>query len=200
MNLRKLAGAGLGALFDPVLLGLVALAMIGSAFFLAHELGKTRVERDAAREVAKKLTIWADRTCEAVSVAFRPDGETDVDKWGQGCLAAVRSIRGQRDAMKEASEQAALDAIAEQQRKTSADVLAARKADATRRTAIRHMEAANAQVSNDEVGGDWFARLNELGGLRPWTPHTVPTGQGNGADGSGEGSPAGGLGDLPRGS
>ncbi|QTH22338.1 hypothetical protein HRJ34_02055 [Rhizorhabdus wittichii] len=35
-------------------------------------------------------------------------------------------------------------------------------------TAARRMEEANAQVSSDDrVDGDWFARLNDLAGLRP---------------------------------
>ena len=196
MNLRKLAGGALGALVDPVLLGLVALAMIGSTLFLAHELGKTRVQRDAAREVAKTLTIWADRTCEAVGVAFRPDGEKNAGKWGGACLDAIRSIRAERDAMKEASAQAALDAIAEQQRKTAADALAARKADAARRRARQTMETANARITGDDVGPEWWTALNELGRLlRP--SRSADPAETYGDRPAGEGDPASGTDPVP---
>ena len=165
--------------------GLAAVAIV-AALGMTWKAVQFRSERNAARDVAQTLTIWADRACEAVSVPFRPKGAKTVDLWGGACLDAIRTIRGERDAYAEASAQAALDAIAEQQTKMAADQARARKAEAARRAARRNMEAQDARITDDNTGPEWFAALNELGGLlRPTlnapaeAPRGGPADQGN---------------------
>lgn len=159
MKLRVLLGAG----------GVLAFAIIAA---LAWQLGqahgtvkKLTAERDGAVAVGEMLIRWADQACEATGAVFRPDGAAAKD-WGRGCLARVRHLaRFETDAVK-ASQAAMAQAMADQQRKQQADAEAARRAEAKRHAARRQMEGVNARVQNDEVGGDWFARLNQLGGLR----------------------------------
>ncbi len=55
----------------------------------------------------------------------------------------------------------------ERETKTKTDVSTASRDAAARRDAVSNMEKADAQIGDDDrVDGNWFAGVNDLGGLR----------------------------------
>lgn len=185
-----------GSFASPILLGPLAILATIASLFSAFKYVEVRSERNAARAVVQILTRWGDQTCEAVGEVFRPQDakdpttlEKDPEKWGGACRVRIRGLVRFEADTKAASAQAALEAIAEQERKMAADQAAARKARARLRLARRNMEAVDAQVQNDEVDGRWFAGLNDLAGLRPPAGRALETDRPGGA---GEGDAAGG--------
>lgn len=144
-----------------------AALVCGLVFLIGHSAGHSagvKAEQKREDKVAGELCTAAESTWVEVDAQGRP---LPRDKWGKTCLAAVKDLAAFRAAAEKASHQA-LDAHErEQDQKTAADVAAAARQAASLNAAKRNMEAENAKVPKDDrVGGGWFARLNELGGLR----------------------------------
>lgn len=111
------------------------------------------------------LIAAADGICEAGGQPFRP-ADVKSPEWGVACLDQVRHLRAVQDAIKDGSIAAMLADLERREGKEAADaalaaVLSKRTADA-----VLRMEQADAAVEQDQVGGDWAAAVNELGGLR----------------------------------
>lgn len=161
-----LGGGGLAALFARPLLGrlfgklgqhrgwLTMLAVAAVAAFLWAQYAHVRSERDSAY-------AWRERTCATVGVNVKaPDF-----KRGQ-CIARVTALATfERDTLA-ASNSKMGEALEDGRRRSGADLVAARDAAREARAAAESMEKANASITDDRVGGDWFAALNRTGGLR----------------------------------
>ena len=111
------------------------------------------------------LIRWGDQTCEAAGASFRPY-EAKKRAWGAACLIEVRRLAKVENDLHAATAAELIAALDARMGKEAAD--AALAAAMAKRTAeaVARMEAADAAVQDDRVGGDWAAAVNELGGLR----------------------------------
>ncbi len=109
----------------------------------------------------------AEMVCAAASSSFVPEGTRARDR-GLVCRDAVKGLADFR--LKAIADSNALLVQAERDRleRSRSDIETAVAAANRTAAAARRMEEANAKIgSDDRVDGDWFARLNDLAGLRP---------------------------------
>lgn len=146
---------------------LIALAIAAAYFFV--DARRVRADRDAWASWGDQLCGFAGATTEAATVEVDTDkGMRKVAKArGQICSEAVRDLAHFRAASQAETARVLQAAREEQQRKSASDLAEAKANAADRRRATARMEEVDAQVGDDDhVDGNWFARLNELGGLR----------------------------------
>lgn len=138
------------------LLTLLAVMVVAGGLYVWGE--KARRDRDG-------LIVWADLACTAAEAEFRPEG-AKKRQWGAACLAEVKRLTEVEAQVKQRSLDALLNDLERREDKDAAD--AALAAVLSKRTvaAVERMEAADAAVEGDRVGGGWAAAVNELGGLR----------------------------------
>lgn len=134
----------------------VILFALGVAAAALYAWGATgRADRDS-------LIAWADTSCASAGAEFQPEG----GKRGETCAARLRDLaKFQRDTL-QASNTVMADAMAQRDRKAAADLAAATRNANAAAAAAQRMEQANAHVSDDRVGADWFSALNAAAGLR----------------------------------
>jgi len=107
------------------------------------------------------LITWAATACASAGAKFEGDGPR-----GKKCAARVNQLaRFERETLA-ASSAVLADAMIERDRKSAADLAAATRNANTAAAAAQIMEQANATVSHDVVGADWFSALNAVAGLR----------------------------------
>lgn len=153
---------------EPVM---TTLALLGrhrkllTAFALLLATAAMWVAWREAERHRESLTAAADRICEASGVAFRPEGVTRRD-WGLACLQKVRDLRGFKDETISGSLDVALDAMERQQGREAADAALAAAMARRNQETLERMEAADAAVEGDRVGGEWACAVNDLAGLR----------------------------------
>jgi hypothetical protein len=112
-----------------------------------------------------QLQTWATTRCAAAGEAYAPPAQSK-DKPGQACAGRIdRLVKFERDTNSQTAG-VLLDALNDQTRKTNTDAAKARTAAEAAAAATKRMEAANAAVKDDQVGGDWFGALNQSAGLR----------------------------------
>lgn len=146
---------------------LLALAVVAAYFFV--DARRIRADRDAWASWGDQLCGFAGATTAAATV------EVDTDKGkrraakarGQICSETVQDLAHFRAASRAETARVLQAAREEQHRKVESDLADARASATDRRRAVTKMEEVDENVGDDDrVGGDWFARLNELGGLR----------------------------------
>lgn len=107
----------------------------------------------------------ADRICEASGAPFRPDGVARRE-WGLACLDEVRALRAFKAETVSGSLDVALEAMERRQGKEAADAALAAALARRNQETLERMEAADAAVEGDQVGGPWACAVNDLAGLR----------------------------------
>ena len=119
------------------------------------------------KALAERNDLWARAVniCEAAGMPFSPTGTQRGDA-GVVCLQTVRELRAFRRETVTGSLDVALAAIERQRGKEAADAALALAYGQRASEALSRMEAADAAVEDDRVGGGWAAAVNELGGLR----------------------------------
>lgn len=119
------------------------------------------------KALAERNDLWsrAVNLCEAAGMPFSPTG-TARENAGVACLQTVRELRAFQGETVTGSLDAALAAIERQRGKETADAALALAYGQRAADALSRMEAADAAVEDDRVGGGWAAAVNELGGLR----------------------------------
>ncbi|WP_019833762.1 hypothetical protein [Sphingomonas sp. PR090111-T3T-6A] len=109
------------------------------------------------------LLAWGDAVCASAGAQLDPPN----GKRGEACRARVADLaRYEHDTTAE-SAQILAQAAKDREEKAARDADRARATAADTRAAAEAMEKANGSIgSDDRVGGDWFAALNRVGGLR----------------------------------
>jgi hypothetical protein len=120
--------------------------------------------RDAERN-RQSLILAADGMCAAAGSEFRPAGAARRD-WGVACLDDVRALAAFKADTVAGSLQVALDAMERRQGKEAADAALAAAIARRNQETLERMEAADAAVEGDQVGGPWACAVNDLAGLR----------------------------------
>jgi hypothetical protein len=112
-----------------------------------------------------QLQAWATTRCAAAGEAYAPampKGEP-----GQACATRIDQLaKFERDTNSQTAG-VLLGALSDQTRKSNVDAAKTRTAAEAAAAATKRMEAANAAVQDDLVGGAWFGALNQSAGLRP---------------------------------
>lgn len=114
-----------------------------------------RADRDS-------LIAWADTACASAGAEFQPED----GKRGETCAARLRDLAKFEHDTLQASNTVMADAMAQRDRKAAADLAAATRNANAAAAAAQRMEQANANLSDDRVGADWFGALNAVAGLR----------------------------------
>jgi hypothetical protein len=137
---------------------MIALVIACAALYGWGATGQAR--RAAERD---RLAHWIDTACAAAGTTY----QTAEPKAGVACMARIADLaRYERDTSTESARILA-DAAREREAKAARDAEQARATAADTRATAEAMEKANGKVgSDDRVGGDWFAALNRVGGLR----------------------------------
>lgn len=144
-------------MFERQFLTLVAVAAAAAGAFAWGSAGYR--QRD-------ELQAWADTRCAAAGAAYAPPVKGKI-KPGQACADRVDQLAAfERDTNRETAN-LLLGGLDDRNRKTNSDAAKARTAAEAAAAATHRMEAANAAVEGDHVGGDWFGALNQSAGLRP---------------------------------
>lgn len=111
------------------------------------------------------LLIQAREICATVNVPFQPEGSRQKD-WGRLCNRRVAELVDYQDKVQSGSLDAMLADLERREGKQAADAALAAVYAKRATDALTRMEAADAAVENDHVGGDWAAAVNDLAGLR----------------------------------
>lgn len=134
---------------------LVVLAGAASVYFWMEK----------AKDDRALLLTQAREICASAGEPFQPEGSKQKD-WGKRCNGRVAALVDYRNKVQAGSLEAAYADIERREGKEAADAALA-AAYAKRATdALTRMEAADAAVKDDRVGGDWAAAVNDLAGLR----------------------------------
>lgn len=134
---------------------------------MAIVMGALWVRGERAIADRDQVVAIADGICASAASNWRPDGTPERDR-GKACRAAVTGLAAFKAKAIADSNRALVAGQAARADKTGKDLDAAIAAAKSLGAAARRMEEANDQVApDDRVAGDWFARLNDLAGLRP---------------------------------
>lgn len=131
--------------------------LIGAAtvyFWLEKAKGDRALLLSQAREI-----------CATVNVPFQPEGSRQKD-WGRLCNRRVAELVDYQDKVQSGSLDAMLADLERREGKQAADAALAAVYAKRATDALTRMEAADAAIKDDRVGGGWAAAVNELGGLR----------------------------------
>jgi hypothetical protein len=147
---------------------LVLLAVAAVAAWFYVDARQMRADRDAWARWGDQLCAFAGANTAPATVEVQTDkGKRRVEKGrGQLCAEAVQDLAAFKARSQTESARLLAEAQREREQKAAADRAASHSDAADRRAAQAKMEEVDAQVGDDDrVGGDWFARLNELAGL-----------------------------------
>ena len=111
------------------------------------------------------LLSQAREICATVNVPFQPEGSPQKD-WGRLCNKRVAELVDYQDKVQSGSLDAMLADLERREGKQAADAALAAVYAKRATDALTRMEAADAAVKDDRVGGDWAAAVNDLAGLR----------------------------------
>lgn len=111
------------------------------------------------------LLTQAREICATANVPFQPEGSRQKD-WGRLCNKRVADLVDYQDKVQSGSLDAMLADLERREGKQAADAALAAVYAKRATDALTRMEAADAAVENDHVGGDWAAAVNDLAGLR----------------------------------
>lgn len=111
------------------------------------------------------LLTQAREICATVNVPFQPEGSRQKD-WGRLCNMRVADLVDYQDKVQTGSLDAMLADLERREGKQAADAALAAVYAKRATDALTRMEAADAAVKDDRVGGDWAAAVNDLAGLR----------------------------------
>lgn len=169
-----IAKKALGAIGGPyIALGAVLVILVG--VLAAWGAGTVAAKKDLAvaakrLEAQAKLTgqvvHWGDVVCALVSVPFRPQGASP-DHWGDLCLNAIAEKARFHSQTLQTTNDTLVKNLNAQLAARDADLKAAKRDAAATRAAIQKLTEASAHVQNDQAGPDYWAALNDAGGLRP---------------------------------
>lgn len=148
---------------------LVLLGLAVTAAALYVDARRARADRDAWAAWSREICALAGTSPDPVTVERR-DAAGRVRRVamprGALCRDAVAALAQFRtDAQAQAAATLA-QAAADREAKATTDRAAQARQSAARTAATRQMEDQNARITGDQVGGEWFAALNRLGGLR----------------------------------
>ncbi|MBU1522122.1 MAG: hypothetical protein KJ728_11955 [Alphaproteobacteria bacterium] len=137
---------------------LTLLVLLIGAATVYFWLEKAKADRDL-------LLVQAREICATVNVPFQPEGSRQKD-WGRLCNKRVAELVDYQDKVQSGSLDAMLADIERREGKQAADAALAAVYAKRATDALTRMEAADAAVQDDHVGGDWAAAVNDLAGLR----------------------------------
>lgn len=147
--MKKLLGTLFG-FFGGIRGELTLVAICALAAFAWVKWSKVTNERDQAVRFA----------VHACAIAGQPKADA-------ACIGAIEALAAfERDALR-VSNAALAQAQRDRDAKSAADLAASRQAADRAASAIEQLEKADAQVSGDHVGADWFGAVNDAAGLRP---------------------------------
>lgn len=146
---------------------LLAFASVAAgAYVYARSIA---ADRDAWASWSKQVCAFAGATTDPATVAIDTDkGKRKVSKArGQVCGEAVQDLAAYKARSQAATAQVLSGAQAARADKTNTDIGTAAANAADRRRAVTNMEKLDAQLGDDDrVDGNYFAGINDLGGLR----------------------------------
>jgi hypothetical protein len=146
---------------------LLALAALAAGTYVYAR--NVAADRDAWASWGRQVCAFAGTTTDAATVEVATDkGQRKVKKArGQRCSEAVQDLASFRAGAQAATAQVLTEAQSARQGKTNTDIGAAAGNAADRRRALTNMEKLDAQLGDDDrVDGNYFAGINDLGGLR----------------------------------
>lgn len=153
MNLKVVAAA---------VAATIALGATASMYFA--KLGAEAAQRVAVAD-RDSIARWGDITCALTGTVYRAK-DTKRSDWGKACQGRIQYLAKFEADTVNGTNQVLNDRLKRQSDKAAADLAAAVKAASRTERAAARMEKANAGIQEDRVGGEYFAALNELGGLR----------------------------------
>lgn len=120
---------------------------------------------EKAKDDRALLLTQAREICASAGEPFQPEGSRQKD-WGKRCNGRVVALVAFRDQVRSGSLDAMLADLERREGKQAADAALAAVYAKRATDALTRMEAADAAVKDDRVGGDWAAAVNDLAGLR----------------------------------
>lgn len=133
---------------------LVVMAAAAAAWFWLEK----------AKDDRTHLLTRAREICTAAGEPFQPEGARQKD-WGLACQGRVVALVQYRDKVRAGSLDAMIADLERREGKEAADAALAAAYARRANDALTRMEAADAAVKDDHVGGDWAAAVNDLAGL-----------------------------------
>ncbi len=146
---------------------LLALASVAAWFYVDGQ--RVRADRDAWAGWGAQVCAFTGTTPEAATVEIATDkGKRRVKKTrGQLCSEAVQDLASFKAQAISKTADTLATAQSERETKTKTDIATASRDVVARRGAVSKMEEVDAQIGDDDrVDGNWFAGINDLGGLR----------------------------------
>lgn len=142
---------------------LLAVIVAAGGFYVQWQFARDAATRAAADRAS--LIAADDGICEAVNAPFRPAG-VQRQAWGMACIVEARRLGRIEGDLARGSADALIAALDERMGKEAADAALAAAMSKRTAEAVARMEAADAAVEGDRVGGGWACAVNDLGGLR----------------------------------
>lgn len=120
---------------------------------------------EKAKDDRALLLTQAREICAVAGEPFQPEGSKQKD-WGRACRGRVVALVSFRDQVRTGSLDAMIADLERREGKEAADAALAAVYAKRATDALTRMEAADAAVKDDRVGGDWAAAVNDLAGLQ----------------------------------
>lgn len=146
------------ALFQTYRKFLTLLLVLSAGAAAYYWMEKAKYDRDQYLNQARQI-------CASAGEPFQPEGSKQKD-WGKRCNGRVVALVAFRDQVRSGSLDAMLADLERREGKQAADAALAAVYAKRATDALTRMEAADAAVEDDRVGGDWAAAVNDLAGLR----------------------------------
>ena len=146
------------ALFHTYRKFLTLLVVLAGAAFVYFWMEKAKDDRALLLTQAREI-------CASAGEPFQPEGSRQKD-WGRLCNRRVAELVDYQDKVQSGSLDAMLADLERREGKQAADAALAAAYAKRANDALTRMEAADAAVKDDRVGGDWAAAVNDLAGLR----------------------------------
>lgn len=146
---------------------LLALASAAAWFYVDGQ--RVRADRDAWAGWGKQVCAFTGTTPDATTIEVATDkGKRRVKKArGQLCSEAVQDLASFKAQTIGKTADTLATAQVEREAKAKTDIATASRDAGARREAVTKMEEVDAQIGDDDrVDGNWFAGINDLGGLR----------------------------------
>ena len=146
---------------------LLALAAVAGWFYA--DARRAGADRDAWAQWGAQLCAYTGTTADAATVEVPTNkGKRRVKKArGQLCAEAVQDLASFKAQANSKTADVLGKAQAQREEKATADVAAASRDATDRGRAAAKMEKIDDQVGEDDrVDGNWFAGINDLGGLQ----------------------------------
>jgi len=147
----------------------VLLALTAVAGWFYADARRARADRDAWAAWGTQLCAFTGTSPDATTVEVSTDkGKRRVKKArGQICIEAVQDLAAFKAQTNARTADLLAKAQAERDAKAAADVATASRNATDRARATTKMEKLDDRIGQDDrVDGDWFAGINDLGGLR----------------------------------